>query len=205
MSNCVKTVVKTNVGKFIVFASRLSSSRIKNSRLSNRVYGQWLAVVVTLGAIASPLATHLAGAQATAPAANTNQPLTLLSDIQEANAVTGVITARGNVRINYPARQIQATSVQAQYYSRERRIVLSGNVYVLQNGNSLRGESITYLIDEGRFVATPDTGQQVEAIYIVPDPNPALTPAAATTTTPEPAADYNPKPEFKTPLSPVMP
>jgi lipopolysaccharide export system protein LptA len=202
MSNRVQTVVKTNVGKFIVFASCLFSCRIKNRRLRTRVYGTWLAAAVTLGAIASPLATHLAGAQATP--ANANQPLTLLSDIQEANAVTGVITARGNVRINYPARQIQATSVQAQYYSRERRIVLSGNVYVLQNGNSLRGESITYLIDEGRFVATPDTGQQVEAIYIVPDPNPALTPAAATTT-PEPAADYNPKPEFKTPLSPVTP
>jgi lipopolysaccharide export system protein LptA len=123
-----------------------------------------------------------------------NQPLTLRSDIQEANAVTGVITARGNVQINYPSRQIQATSIQAQYYSRERRIVLSGNVYVLQNGNSLRGETITYLIDEGRFVAVPDNGQQVEAIYLVPDPN------AAATSQPSPALpqaiDTSPLPEF---------
>nr|WP_239651598.1 LptA/OstA family protein [Neosynechococcus sphagnicola] len=103
----------------------------------------------------------------------TNEPpdraLTIRSDIQEANSKTGVVTARGNVQVNYPARQIQATSAQAQYYSRERRIVMTGNVYVLQEGNSLRGEVVTYLIDEGRFVALPNISQQVESIYLVRD------------------------------------
>jgi lipopolysaccharide export system protein LptA len=93
--------------------------------------------------------------------------LTVRSDVQEANSRTGVITARGNVQVNYPARKIQATAAQAQYFSRERRLVLSGNVYVLQDGNSMRAESITYSIDEGRFVATPPTSQQVESIYLV--------------------------------------
>lgn len=166
-----------------------------------------ITTAVVAGAISSPVPTHPAIAQAPI---GTGQALTLRSDIQEANAVTGVITARGNVQINYPARQIQATSVQAQYYSRERRIVLSGNVYVLQNGNSLRGETITYLIDEGRFVAVPDGAQQqVEAIYIVPDPNPPITPntTAVTAATPsdvpdQSSSDFNPKPEFKTPISP---
>jgi lipopolysaccharide export system protein LptA len=96
--------------------------------------------------------------------------LTVRSDIQEANSETGVITARGNVYINYPARDIQATSAQAQYFSKERRLVLSGNVYVLQEGNSMRAETMTYLIDEGRFIATPETSQQVESIYLVDDP-----------------------------------
>lgn len=162
-------------------------------------------MAVIAGAISSPVPTSPVVAQATAG----NQALTLRSDVQEANAVTGVITARGNVQINYPARQIQATSVQAQYYSRERRIVLSGNVYVLQNGNSLRGETVTYLIDEGRFVAVPDNEQQVEAIYLVPDPNPPVVPATSatvTSTTPgEADSDFNPKPEFKTPISPPSP
>lgn len=152
-----------------------------------------------LGAIA--LAGDLA--PATAQTAAANQPLTLRSDIQEANAVTGVITARGNVQIDYPARQIQATSIQAQYYSRERRIVLTGDVYVLQEGNSLRGEEVVYLIDEGRFIATPDTGEQVESIYIVEDPNAPLTPTGAAPV--EDTSTYNPKPEFKTPISPPMP
>ncbi len=117
------------------------------------------------------------------------QALTLRSDVQEANSKTGVITARGNVQINYPARQIQATSAQAQYFSRERRIVLSGNVYVLQKGNSLRGETVTYLIDEGKFVALPDAPKQVESIYLVPDATPTPTPS------PNPAP-FSPQSQF---------
>lgn len=99
------------------------------------------------------------------------QPLTVRSDLQEANSETGIITARGNVYINYPARNLQATSAQAQYFSRERRLVLTGNVYVLQDGNTMRAETMTYLLDEGRFIATPETKQQVESVYLVDEQN----------------------------------
>lgn len=121
--------------------------------------------VATLGAIApniSPLNAQTPGDA---------RALTVRSDIQEANSQTGVVTARGNVQMYYPARQIQATAAQAQYFSKERRIVLTGNVYVLQQGNSIRGETITYLIDEGRFVALPPNNQQVESVYLLSDPN----------------------------------
>ena len=101
--------------------------------------------------------------------ANQSSAITLRSDIQEANAKTGVVTARGNVQIIYPAREIEATAAQAQYFSRERRIILTGNVYVIQSGNSLRAETVTYLIDEGRFIAQPSNSNQVESIYIVPE------------------------------------
>lgn len=94
--------------------------------------------------------------------------ITLRSDIQEANTNTGIITARGNVQIDYPAQQIRATAAQANYYSNERRIVLSGNVLVNQQGNTLRAEVVTYLIDEGRFVAAPRPSNQVETIYQIP-------------------------------------
>lgn len=124
-----------------------------------------------------------------------SRAMTLRSDIQEANAKTGVVTARGNVQINYPSRQIQATAAQAQYFSRERRIVLSGNVYVLQEGNSLRGETITYLIDEGRFVALPQPKKQVEAIYLVPEATPSPTPSPASAT-PQP---FSSTPQFSAP------
>jgi lipopolysaccharide export system protein LptA len=97
------------------------------------------------------------------------QPLTIRADIQQANSLTGVVTARGNVQLNYPARQIQATSAQAQYFSRERRIVLTGNVYVLNKGNSLQADSVTYLIDQDRFVALPVEDQQVESIILIPE------------------------------------
>jgi lipopolysaccharide export system protein LptA len=119
------------------------------------------------------------------------QPLTLRANSTEANAKTGVVVAKGNVQINYPARQIQATSAQAIYYSKERRIELLGDVYVLQQGNSLRGETITYLVDEGRFVALPQSNRQVEAIYLVQDA-PSPSPAAA-------PAPFNSKPQFQSP------
>ncbi|ANV89853.1 LptA/OstA family protein [Picosynechococcus sp. PCC 8807] len=120
--------------------------------------------------------------QQAAQAQNANA-LTVRSDIQEANTETGIITARGNVRINYPARNLQATAAQAQYFSEERTLVLSGNVYVFQDGNSLRAEQMTYSIDEGRFVATPGRSEQVEASYLIPEQPPtsqSRTPAPIT-------------------------
>ena len=131
-----------------------------------RILGMFLIVPVAItGAIAISPTIKKVQAQATGQ----GNALTVRSDVQEANSETGVITARGNVRINYPARQIQATSAQAQYFSRERRLILTGNVYVLQEGNSMRAEIMTYLIDEGRFIATPKNNRQVESIYIVKD------------------------------------
>jgi len=99
--------------------------------------------------------------------------LTMRANSTELDANTGVVTASGNVQLSYPARQIQATANQARYFDRERRIVLSGDVYVLQKGNSLRANTITYLIDEGRFVALPEPNRQVEAIFLVPEENAA--------------------------------
>lgn len=123
--------------------------------------------IALIGAIVTPTQSQTPSA----PSAATGQSLTVRSDIQEADAKTGIVTARGNVRINYPARQMQGTAAQAQYFSRERRIVLTGNAYILQQGNSLRAETITYLIDEGRFIAVPEANQQVESIYLIPESN----------------------------------
>lgn len=120
------------------------------------------AIAINLIVFASP---QVSEAQSTQPGS-----ITLKSDVQESNAQTGIITARGNVKINYPARQIQATATQAQYYSRERRLILTGNVYVIQEGNSMRAEEMTYLIDEGRFIATPQSDRQVESTYIITEP-----------------------------------
>jgi lipopolysaccharide export system protein LptA len=107
---------------------------------------------------------------ATAQTSGGNRPLTIRSDVQEYDAKSQVVTARGNVQMLYPARQIQATAAQAQYFSKERRIDFSGNVYILQQGgNSMRAERVTYLIDEGRFVALPQSNRQVESIYMVED------------------------------------
>lgn len=111
-------------------------------------------------------------APATAQTAKGNRPLTIRSDVQEYDSTNQVITARGNVQMLYPARQLQATAAQAQYFSQERRIDFSGNVYILQQGNnSIRAERVTYLIDEGRFIALPKSDRQVESVYMVEDAN----------------------------------
>ncbi|MEB3343619.1 LptA/OstA family protein [Okeania sp.] len=147
-----------------------------------------------INSITNPTTAQINPSQPPKNQNSTSVSLTVRSDIQEADARTGVVTARGNVQINYPARKIQATAAQAQYFSRERRIVLSGDVFILQDGNTIRGETITYLIDEGRFIALPQVQGQVESIYVVPagqGPN-GENPLAA---------PFNPKPAFKTPMS----
>ncbi|MEA5478854.1 LptA/OstA family protein [Pseudanabaena galeata UHCC 0370] len=114
--------------------------------------------------------------------AQTNTALTIRADVQEANSITGVVTATGNVRMTYPARQIDAIAEQAQYFSKEQRVVLTGNVIVTQEGvNSIKAQTVTYLVSEGKFVASPPANQQVETIYVVPDRDVASTPATSAT------------------------
>lgn len=144
----------------------ISSAKIA-SLLGLRLVLALIMPIASVSAIASPARSQPPGVN---PAGN--QALTVRSDIQEADSKTGIVTARGNVRINYPSRQMQATAAQAQYFSRERRIVLMGDAYVLQDGNSLRAETITYLIDEGRFIAVPENNQQVESVYFIPPASP---------------------------------
>lgn len=118
---------------------------------------------------------------ANAQNAGQNRGIRISSDTQEYDAKAQVATARGNVQMFYPARGIQATAVQAQYFSRERQIILSGNVYILQQGgNSIRGERVVYLIDQGRFVAQPQSGRQVESIYIIDETQSRPAPAPRT-------------------------
>ena len=88
--------------------------------------------------------------------------ITIESDLQSADNGTGVITASGNVRLVHAGRGLVATSRQAQYFTEEERIVLSGDVDVIQaDGNQLRADRFTYLLEEGRAIASPVPGQQV--------------------------------------------
>jgi lipopolysaccharide export system protein LptA len=121
-------------------------------------------------------------ASALPPTQAQNTSLTIRADMQEANSITGVVTATGNVRMTYPARQIDAVAAQAQYFSKEQKVVLTGDVTVTQEGvNSIKAETITYLVTEGKFVASPANNQQVETIYVVPDRELATTPSTSAT------------------------
>jgi lipopolysaccharide export system protein LptA len=55
-----------------------------------------------------------------------------------------------------------ATSRQAQYFSREGRLVLSGDVDVIDgDGQRIRAERLVYRLDSERLVALPTQGRQV--------------------------------------------
>lgn len=141
--------------------------------LSPKLLGAFAAALILPVALPALLPAPLSQAEAQ----SSGGAIQLKASRVEANSNTGVVTAIGNVRIDYPTRQIYATSAQAQYYSNEQRIVLSGNVNVDQEGNTLRAETVTYLIEEGKFVATPSAQEQVEAVYILPeapDPEPRV-------------------------------
>lgn len=105
--------------------------------------------------------------------------VTIESDLQKADNSTGVVTATGNVRIVYPDQRVVATARQAQYFTREGRVVLSGDVDVIQEtGHSIRAEKLVYLVESERIVAEPAAGEQVITHYQLnaPVPNPGLQP-----------------------------
>ena len=101
--------------------------------------------------------------------------ITIESDLQSADNGTGVITASGNVRLVHAGRGLVATSRQAQYVTEEDRIVLSGDVDVFQaDGNQLRADRFTYLLEEGRAIASPVPGQQVFSQWSLTPSQPVL-------------------------------
>lgn len=151
------------VQSFSAFSHQLLLSRRSRRRRASLGLGCAIALMLPL---LSPAVLSPSQTQAVAQSSGAIQ---LKASRVEANSTTGVVTAVGSVRIDYPSRQIFATAAQAQYYSQEQRIVLSGNVDVIQEGNTLQAETVTYLIEEGRFVATPGADSQVEAVYLLPD------------------------------------
>ena len=88
--------------------------------------------------------------------------VTIESDLQRADNKTGVITATGNVRIVYPDQRVVATARQAQYFSQEGRVILSGDVDIIQtDGHAIRAEQVIYDVNTERLLAKPPAGQQV--------------------------------------------
>ena len=125
--------------------------------------------------------------------------VTIESDLQRADQLTGVVTATGNVRIVYPDERVVATARQAQYFSKENRVVLSGDVDIVQEGgNLIRAERVVYLVDGERLIAIPPEGQQVFSRLKIQQqqtpPVSATTPAAASSApaTPAPSGQVPP-------------
>jgi lipopolysaccharide export system protein LptA len=130
-------------------------------------YWKWLLLLASI-AISSTIIVPIPPVPVQAQQPN-QKGLTIQADTQEANSKTQVVTAKGNVRLNYPSRKVQAKASLAQYFIKQKRILLTGNVLINQDGNTLEGESVIYLIEEGKFIANPKVKQQVRSNYIVPE------------------------------------
>ena len=103
----------------------------------------------------------------------TTGQVTIESDLQQADNNTGIVTAIGNVRIVYPDQRVVATARQAQYYSKEGRVVLTGDVDVIQaDGHSIKAERIIYDVIRERLTAEPPAGGQVFSQYRMVSPTP---------------------------------
>jgi len=114
---------------------------------------------------AAPAAGGAEGRVSTA----TSGLVTIESDQQRADNRTGVITATGNVRIVYPDQRVVATARQAQYFSQEGRVILSGDVDIVQtDGNAIRAERVIYDLNSERLLAQPPAGQQVFSKVRIP-------------------------------------
>ncbi len=117
------------------------------------------------------------------PPPNRGGPLTITSDTQEGNARSGIFIARGNVRMVYPSRQVDAVAELAEYDTRRRIITLRGNVFVQQENNTLRADVVVYTIDTGKIEALPVPQKQVQSVYVIKEnpekPAPQISPAPA--------------------------
>ena len=99
--------------------------------------------------------------------------VTIESDLQQADNTTGIVTATGNVRIVYPDQRVVATARQAQYYSKEGRVVLSGDVDVIHaDGHAVKAERVVYDVNRERLTAEPPSGRQVFSRYQMNRPAP---------------------------------
>lgn len=119
------------------------------------------AAVLRPVAVAAPPPPAASPPPASQPGSETGM-ISIESDSQQSDNKTGIVTATGNVRIVYPDRGLVATSRQAQYFSREGRLVLSGDVDVIDHdGQRIRAERLVYRLDSERFQADPPQGRQV--------------------------------------------
>ena len=118
--------------------------------------------LVESGPFSSPAPEAVSVPTGPAPAQINTGLVTIESDLQQTDQATSVVTATGNVRIVYPDQRVVATSRQAQYFSKEGRVVLSGDVDIVQEGgNLLRADKVVYFLDSERLIAVPPEGQQV--------------------------------------------
>jgi lipopolysaccharide assembly outer membrane protein LptD (OstA) len=71
--------------------------------------------------------------------------------------VADVYIWQGNVKFDFKAAKINATADKAEVFPKERKVVLTGNVRILQNGKIQETDTVTYLFkQQDKFNLTAD-------------------------------------------------
>ena len=75
------------------------------------------------------------------------------------------LVAKGHVEITKEGWV--ATGNQAEYFSKERKVVLTGDTKVWQNNNLVTGDTFTMYLDEGKSIVERNSkkGERVKAFF----------------------------------------
>jgi len=88
---------------------------------------------------------------------NTKQASATTSIKQTTQPVADVYIWQGNVKFDFKAAKINATADKAEVFPKERKVVLTGNVKILQNGKIQETDTVTYLFkQQDKFNLTAD-------------------------------------------------
>lgn len=79
-----------------------------------------------------------------------NQPTANPVLLPATNPINDVITWLGDIEFKYEPQKIIATAEKAEYFQSEKKVVLTGNVKILQAGKTQELETATFFI-EGEF------------------------------------------------------
>ena len=87
------------------------------------------------------------------------------SDNQVSDTLTEVFTASGNVRLSYPNKSVTAKADKVQFFKKEGKIVMSGNVDVIRGDgkgtDTLKADRVVYFIKDDRLEAEAISDKQV--------------------------------------------
>lgn len=76
---------------------------------------------------------------------------------QSSQPVADVYIWQGNVKFDFKAAKINATADKAEVFPKERKVVLTGNVKILQNGKIQEADTVTYVFNyQDKFNLTAD-------------------------------------------------
>jgi lipopolysaccharide export system protein LptA len=117
-------------------------------------------------------------------------PFHIRSDIQEFDNKNRVVSASGNVHVDYKGSQASSSlaNVRMKEGGKADRAIFTGNARILQENSEILGERITVMVDSGNLIAEHNVKTRVDLKPPPPAPNavkPGVAAGAAAPVTPD--------------------